>query len=87
LGRDFGVGERGGGDGVGGSGDGAGESGSVGRTVSVATAQTRHERRRMRLRFFLNERVWGTRSDAQRGQGGGSVSSKARGCVVRAREA
>ena len=87
MGRDFGVGERGGGDGVGGSGDGAGESGSVGRTVSVATAQTRHERRRMRLRFFLNERVWGTRSDAQRGQGGGSVSSKARGCVVRAREA
>jgi len=87
LGRDFGVGERGGGDGVGGSGDGAGGSGSVGRTVSVTTAQTGHERRRMRLRFFLNERVWGTRSDAQRGQGGGSVSSKARGCVVRAREA
>lgn len=41
----------------------------------------------MRLCLFLNERAWVTRSDAQRGQGGGSVSSKACGCVVRAREA
>ena len=87
MGRDFGIGERGDGDGVGGFGDDAGGPGAVGRTVSVTNVQTRHERRRMRLRFFLKERVWGTRSDAQRGQGGGSVSSKACGFVVRAREA
>ena len=83
MGTDVGRGEKSGGDVEGGSGAWLGAGG---RTTSVTVAQTGHERRRMRLCLILKERVWGTRSDAQRGQGGGSEQMPC-GSVARAREA